>query len=874
MVKTLLAILLLLGSLGLPAWSQPLYDNPGTNAFAQDAAGTVWALPNDGNVDGKLRRWLSGVWVIQTLPDASGFRPRALTRGGDGNVYALWQTANQTPSQARQCLVTVQHGIDAHALARFPGAVTQGTPFSILPAIYAGSDGDVWVLGYRPLLWHISSDGSIKTFPLKPEQYFNGDLTDNLYLDALDSSIDRAGRRWFWQNRGTNNWQPIGLRGVLIWDGKTLASHPTISQVPDRPFSIITPLDKNHVWLVTSGDDFRQQPPTHGALYQVDTSTLSAVIELPPQPGAFQNIIQIFQANGDWYIVEQEQPRQTETLWRKRAGRWLKLVDSLEAVGRYYQMDPRHPWLVEPTGVWFGVSHGAWWLPRNGQPAFLVNWRRGLTVFNLTGLFPLKDGSILAAGQQNAAQIPAMPQPIRPLPPGLVIDGMRAPKSLGLLLSDPRHHLWGTRTFYTGPCPLDEWDGKRWRTHLPPKSVSGVNGLYACDTLGRIWLTTSQWNPPTQPQPVEGRAIYDPARDTWTNYATVPEALQAASSLPGMAFLPYRNTYMPPVFSGDGRVTYNSNTYNAAVFLYDGHAWQHWEVHDILPGYPYGNPAGGPYFNRDSHLEIALNNQLWEWTSPSGWQQKGNQTAKKYEDPVPLGGPHGFWAYPVVDNLGRKWFDWQGTVYTAWHGLWAKQTELSGPGSPFSLGFGIEDVLPDPEGRLFFVTRPAGNYELIVWSSPPPVPKPMLSVVPTADDSVIVRIHTAIPSRLWFLWRLNGGEWKEPQKTNTVLLTALPHGDYRLEVQTLDNRLQASTPAVAVFSIRVAAGIQIARWVRALRHGTNDEREAAVAGLVKQPEAALPALLSARSGASEASRWWIEAAIQQITDRAPAAEEK
>ena len=873
MVKTLLAIVFMLWSLGLSAWSQPLYDNPGTSAVAQDGMGTVWALPNSGM--GTLRRWFTtaagktGTWVTETIPGADSFEPQALTRGDDGSVYVFWQT-----SRPVQCLVTVQRGVNSHILARFPDAGIQGQGGSIVPAISAGPQGDVWISRNQPLLWHISPTGAVTQFPLKPNQYFDGKLPDDFGSHTLSSLIDGAGRRWFWQKIDPNSWQTNSLRGVLIWDGKTLDYHAVLPGAPDRPFSLLVPWDTNHVGLATTGYDFRHPPPARGALYRVDTRTLSAVVETPPQPGAFQNVIQMFQANGNWYVVEEGEPGRAAVLWRERDGQWQKCLDNFVERSSYYGQNLRHPWLSEPSGVWFGVSRCAWWLPRSGKPAVWINWRRGLTVATINSLFPLKDGSVLVVGYQDAAQIPAMPQPIRPLPPGLVIDGMRAPKSLGLLLSDPRHHLWGTRTFYTGPCPLDEWDGKRWRTHLPPKSVSGVNGLYACDTLGRIWLTTSQWNPPTQPQPVEGRAIYDPARDTWTNYATVPEALQAASSLPGMAFLPYRNTYMPPVFSGDGRVTYNSNTYNAAVFLYDGHVWQHWEVHDILPGYPYGNPASGPYFNRDSHLEIALNNQLWEWTSPSGWQQKGNQTAKKYEDPVPLGGPHGFWAYPVGDNLGRKWFDWQGTVYTAWHGLWAKQTELSGPGSPFSLGFGIEDVLPDPEGRLFFVTRPAGNYELIVWSSPPPVPKPMLSVVPTADDSVIVRIHTAIPSRLWFLWRLNGGEWKEPQKTNTVLLTALPHGDYRLEVQTLDNRLQASTPAVAVFSIRVAAGIQIARWVRALRHGTNDEREAAVAGLVKQPEAALPALLSARSGASEASRWWIEAAIQQITDRAPAAEEK
>ena len=91
-----------------------------------------------------------------------------------------------------------------------------------------------------------------------------------------------------------------------------------------------------------------------------------------------------------------------------------------------------------------------------------------------------------------------------------------------------------------------------------------------------------------------------------------------------------------------------------------------------------------------------------------------------------------------------------------------------------------------------------------------------------------------------------------------------------MQVQALDRRLQTSTPlAAAVFSIRVAPGTQIARWLRALLHGTDDEREAAVAGLTKQPEIALPALAAARPGATEAGRWWLDAATQQIMAQNP-----
>lgn len=871
MVKTIFGIFLLLWGLGAPARALPPSDSPGMTAAAQDGAGTVWALPVDYNSDGTLRRRQAGTWAAQTIPGAAGFQARLLTRGENGAVYVFWQTLQGQPPLPR-CLVTVHRGIVSRILARFSEAVVQDGGFPDVPTIYAGREGDVWLASKQALLWHISPDGSLATFPLKPEQYFGGTLPADYQPHTVASQVDGAGRRWFWQS-GIGNWQQNGLRGVLIWDGKNLGYHPTLPGVPDRPFSAIAPLDENHVWLATAGRYFGPHPVTHGALYQVDTRTLSAVAETPPQSGAFQNIAQIFQANGDWYVVEPGQPGQTAALWRGRAGQWRKCLDKIDETNGYYQPDPRHPWLSEPSGVWLGVSSGAWWLPRSGQSPVWVNWRRGLAALNITGLFPLMDGSVLAVGPQGTtARMAATPQPIRPLPPGLVTGGMGAPEYPGPLLSDPQHHLWGTRTFYSGLCPLDEWDGKRWRTHLPPKSIAGINSLYACDTLGRLWLTTSTWNPPAQPHPIEGRAVYDPARDTWTSYATVPQALQAAASLPGMAFLPYRGTYRPPLFSGDGRVAY---TDNAAIYFYNGQAWRHWEARDILPGYSYGSLSESPHFNHDGHLEVALaeggsRNHLWDWAPQTGWQRAGDQSPEKYEDPVPPHGPHGLQATPVPDALGGKWFGWQDAVYTARHGLWVKQTELSGPNSPFRFGYAIEDVLQDPAGRLFFVTRPAGRYNLVVWS-PPPVPGPTLSLLPMADDSVMVRVRAKMRGSHWFLWRLNGGAWSAPQTTGEVTLSALPQGDYRMEVQALDSRLLPSTPIVAVFSIRVAPATQIARWVRALLHGTNEEREAAVAGLIKQPGAALPALRAAGPTASEAGRWWLDAATQQIAEQSQAA---
>ena len=867
-----LTLFLLLCSLGLPAGAVPQYDSAGTSAAAQDASGIVWALPADSyNTDGTLNRWQAGGWAAQKIPGAAGFHPYALTRGGDGSVYAFWQKPNQGQNQILQCLVTVHRGIGSRILARFSGAVFRAWGFPRTPKIYAGNTGDVWVTSDQPMLWHIAPDGVVQTFPLKPEQYFGGKLPDQYQYGSsvLASLVDGAGRRWFWHET-SDGWQPNGLRGVLIWDGTALNYHPALPGVPDEPFSVMTPRDAGHFWLAT-GSDHSHARQTDGALYRLDTQTLAAVPEPTPERRAFQ-VAQVFQANGDWYALEQPFGAAGRVLWRRHDGQWQVRQDQLEESGDYSQPGTRFPWLAEPSGVWLGVRGGAWWLPRGDKPPCWINWRRGLPALNVSGLFPLTDGNVLAVGDaQGAAEIPPTPQPIRPLPPGLVTGGMGAPKGIGPLCADPQRHLWGTH--YLGPtASLDEWNGSRWRMHLMPKGSASLRGLYACDTRGRLWLATYMWHPPAQPQPVEGYTVYDPAHDTWTKYDTAQDALQAAAALPGMMFQPHRDLYNPPLFSGDGRVTYADN---AAVYLYDGKAWRHWAGRDIIPGYPYSNQPGPPHFNSNGHLEVTLDNHVYEWTPADGWRQTGVMPPIKYEDPVPPGGPHGlFWGTPAIDDSGAKWFVWNDAVYKAWHGLWAKQDALSGPGSPFRYGYDMEDALRDPAGRIFFVSRPAGFSDLVVWT-PPRVPSPIISVTPLSDDAVKMRFQTNLRGRHWFLWRFHGSAWNAPTAAaaDTVTLTGLLRGDYRIEAQALDSSLQPSVPlAVAVFSIRVAPGVQIARWVSALLNGTDEAREAAVAGLIKQPAAALPALQEARPAASEEGRWWLDAAIQQITDQHQQAE--
>lgn len=68
----------------------------------------------------------------------------------------------------------------------------------------------------------------------------------------------------------------------------------------------------------------------------------------------------------------------------------------------------------------------------------------------------------------------------------------------------------------------------------------------------------------------------------------------------------------------------------------------------------------------------------------------------------------------------------------------------------------------------------------------------------------------------------------------------------------------------AAESWRVEPAQQIAALIEQLNDPDYAVRDAAVAGLARQPAEALPRLEAAREKATPEKRWWIDAAIQQI----------
>ncbi len=860
---------------------------PWLTAAAQDGTGTVWALPdssygNDQSQDGKIYHWEAGKWAEQTIPEAAGFRSVTIAQGENGAVYALWQKRDSGwyPGQAQTaptpCLLTVHRGTRSRLQSQFTAALPSRGPFSGPLKLYAGRR-EAWIVADAPRLLHLAFDGTVQSFSVTPDQVYGGKFMTGFPMPAFCSTVDPLGRRWFWQ-ASPNSWQGGSLHGFLIWDGKTLAYHPTLPGLPDRPCSLVAPHGGRFLWAAQSAAMYPPDPKSHASLYKIDTRTLTAApVALPPEAypskRSWQSIVRLFWIQGDLCMLETDYSQNRMFLWRQQEAAWRREPDDL--AGDQYPSNSygpggpaSQPVLGTAAGTWLGVSGaGLEWLRADRTQVVRVNWRRGLAAGHVGALFCLPDGNIMPFPFSGpGAMLSPKPPPLLPPRPGVALGTPGQPSGLGDMLADQNRRLWGLSYQSSGRQVLEEWDGRQWHAHLLPKFKGNIQSgtLYACDTLGRVWITVSLWDPPAQAQPVDTRFVFDPARDSWTQYGAVPEAVAAAAAQPGMAFLPYRNTFSPPVFSSDGRAAYADNQ---SVFLYDGKKWRSWKSRDIQPGYTYGNTPEKPRFDPDGHLQVALADHLYGWTPEDGWQPMGFAPAVSPPPSLPPGGPPGWIGQPVPDNTGGGWVAESGDVYLTRGGLWRRLAPLSGRGSPFFDGRALQSVLQDTQGRFFFETTPGGFYEYVVWTPPAVLlPAPRIEVRPLSPDSVRLYFHTASQGPCEFQWRLNGGAWRTPQAGQPETLTGLHPGTYRVEARAISPLLQATlVPSAALFVVQPPTAAQIARWVSVLSAGPDDAREIAIAGLMKQPALALPALRAARPAASELGKWWIDAAIQQIT---------
>jgi hypothetical protein len=189
---------------------------------------------------------------------------------------------------------------------------------------------------------------------------------------------------------------------------------------------------------------------------------------------------------------------------------------------------------------------------------------------------------------------------------------------------------------------------------------------------------------------------------------------------------------------------------------------------------------------------------------------------------------------------------------------------------PFFDSRTIKSALIDSQGNAFLETYfrahpDVGEYVIVDTLMPLPQTKVHASV----EASGIVKLHfeTQVKGKAWFTWRVDGGGWTSPTESAETTVNWLANGQHRIEAAALDDRLQIDpTPPAVEVTIHVDSQLQLATLIEQLKDPNYFVREAAVAGLARQPSLALPLLQSARGKATPDQRWWIDAAIQQIEE--------
>ncbi len=721
------------------------------------------------------------------------------------------------------------------------------------PSVFPEAGGGTWIMGQRSVLWHIGLSGQVRSFPI-PTRWFYPKRTpqtgNDYYLTTL-SVVDGLGRRWFWSDALAGDSDFACLHGALVWDGKTLTSHPALPGVPDKPFSVIAPQDAGHLWVAVN----------NAGLYSVDTRTGQSRHVPPPEHGAFLNIEQMFRAQGNWYLTDwaSTPDERSVVLWRQKAagGQWEKRVPGLDKSADSSSLQQRS-WLVDPAGLWLGAfGGGAWRLPANGR-ATPVDWRRSFPVPFVNRLFRLPDGRLLAIGYNVSMAFPPRLPPLLPNP-GFPVRTFLINPNFGDLSADASRHLWGLLA--TDTRRLSEWDGAAWRKHSVPKKIAlDKLAFSAWDTQERVWLLPNDHTGPA--------AIFNPKTSAWTAFASCEAAYATQAGLAGFALRTGSGQPMPRFGSG-GRVCFLSGEY--FVHFFDGRRWQQWKVGSIVGGTGDASDCavsdGPPFFNRAGFLCLNWVKKSFVWTPSTGWHSAiyevgpDDDSARVQNSPpaLPPGSPTPRPDLVVLDGPETAWLTYHQQLYKVAFGLVAPQFP-PGTAQPFLDGRSILSVLHDSRDNLFFST--GGEYVVLPAL---PAPQTRLAAALVGTDTVRLTLTASGAGRRWFVWRLDGGAWSAATRQENVRLDFLPGGPHTAEAMALDERLRFNPiPARVAFTIHADPKKQVQALIDMLTAGPDTAREAAVAGLRKQPDAALSALKAARPAASDLGKWWIDATIQQI----------
>jgi streptogramin lyase len=731
------------------------------------------------------------------------------------------------------------------------------------PHIFVDPQGSIWITEKGRHIYQVTPQGEAAcAYTIADEQFhpFGRPHGDESRINPVYATADGQGRLWFWSDTLAGGSNLASLQGVLVFDGEKFEHHPHIEGVPDKKFSALAMDDTHHMWLAVEED----------RLYRVDAESFTATPVSEPEPKVWRYVQKILRAGEETYVIsgpmwravpEESGDGRSGVLWRLRGGQWTKLVNGLDS-GIDYARHPARFLLLTPEGLWVGAyGNGPWFAPAQEARPVLIDWHYGFPFDGSAQLFRLSHGRLLIVALDRGSVA------VRPL--DLLASFQAVPEAYILnplrpLIQDVRGHILGILA--SGDQVLSDWDGQTWRRFPLPESFNAEQfWAFAADSGGRVWLLPNAYG--------KSVAIFDPQRGTFEAFESYTSALEAQLPQPE-GFHLGAHEFTVPSFTRDGRICYRDPWYR--VWYFDGRKWSNWPRQRID-----GNASfvldGPPFFDRAGNIAVNIEGRTWEFNDEHGWHTTNYEPGLSIDQesqqppfvPMPPGCSVGNPESIAQDRLGTYWLTSPGQLYRAIPGLCVSQF-AAGEHQPFIDSREVREALIDEKGTAFLRTHFAsGVEEYVVLKPQGATPQTGARIKTNAAGRIELAFSTTAKGNPWFTWRVDGAAWTAPNHARQAALDWLPQGKHTLEAASIDERLQIDpTPAKLAVDVHVDPQEQTSRLIELLAAPDFATREAAVAGLLRQPPAlALPALKAARAQANPDRRWWIDAALQQIQDR-------
>lgn len=868
---------------------------------ALDGDGVLWGFPPYRSQ--AISYWAGDDWNLTDFLPAPETRGIGMWTRSDGVIVALW-TAYKWENRdsfkydiaTDTYFLTTHRGKESKVLSQFqiPTPKTYYVGFNGVQSFRFPNSPLFMAIGGRDL-YRISDQGEVKklfTAPAPPSQQLKtGEVTKTkrkqwkLMYNQFIAAPGSDNKFWFSQIGDWNTAAWPRFTGLLCFENDSITPYP---HIPGLPLTESSPIES----ISSTGGSSIFAALQDKGLFEISPATLRAKSIALPEKGTFGNARQLWGDAGDLYVVagpkQEENLDRTQnhrTLWRRRGGRWKKLIAGLDQDSL-----PQRQFRKTPEGLWVnGEGLGLWFIGADDK-AQLVDWKRGFRL-GPTGLtFGPAEGNSFRVSNRTETELMPSFAAFKNEKPGPNLTSQRF--FLNPVQSQ-NLHLW--TVLGLADHALQEWDGTQWTKHPFPRQYQvNSNCELALDKRDRIWLFPDAKNGAT--------VIFDPMTTKWYSYPTILAAVLANrdSSWPLAGLYPNSNNPRQINYravKGPNHEIALVGSGNRELFFYDGKEWESWKpgnVYEEFAPYPFDNP---PFFGKSGRLCLAFNGKVFQYLS-TGWEattsekdphlemRQGLPTSELYPtrseraplrtledgtlDPEPMTDKWEWGGFR--DREGTSWLFKSGNLYRARPfptPSVAVPVVSAAANHPFYRGSSLYQVLVDTQGNTFFNLR----YDFATWiflKNITPLPETILTAQHPLSDALAAQfsVKGTKPFNGWFSWRLDGKAWSAPTKQSELLVESLNPGPHVIEVYAIDSTgTPDHTPAVYRWEVKFDSATQLAELIEQLGNPDFSKREAAIPLLARQHEKSLPllkkALKAVEASKNEDAAWWLKAAIAE-----------